>query len=287
MGAPTVPYKILAKGYQITGDTQNGYKAVVPYLVEWKYAFTFADDIFGLTVAGKVGPITWFMPYRFPYANANLYAQSFTIDPCGSNGDPIFTAGLRPGDYFSHAIIKVSFETPKAIQSGGDDPHRLHQLDPNNPITMCEQTVQVAGKMETRDPGCYQFASGTVVTAQVGVLVPECKIILSFPRVPYLPWTLVRPYIGSVNLNPFLDVNKGEMLLEGMDSRIVQTNTGITQQVELHFAWSSLGDWNLMPQSDGSMALVHRNGAANTDANRIYPYKDHAQIFASIAYASV
>ena len=35
MATITVPYKILADGYEITGDVRNGLHATVPYLLAW------------------------------------------------------------------------------------------------------------------------------------------------------------------------------------------------------------------------------------------------------------
>jgi len=286
MPAPTVPYKVMSKGFQITGDLKGGYKAVVPYLVTWGNAYRFADDVFGLAYAGQVGPITWYTPWRYPYADANLYASSFTIDPCGNDGLPIpASAGLRPGDVFTHAIIKLTFATPSQTQSGRqDDPNKLHQLDPKNPLTMCEQSVKIGGKMQTKHSGSFLFPGGTPLKGDTGVLVCEAKLELTFPRVPYLPWALVRPYIGTLNDIPILDCDRGSLLLEGMDTKVVQTNLGITQQVQLSFAWSSKGDWNLVDQPNGIPALVYRKGGSNTDANRIYTYANHYQIFNSLNY---
>jgi hypothetical protein len=286
MAAPTVPYKVMPKGYQVTGDVKNGYKATVSYFMAWANAFTFADQIFGSTGASRVGPVTWVYPYRFPVANANLYAQSFTIDPCGATGNAIPFLGLKPGEFFSHAIVKVVFETPSATQQQSqDDPQNLQQLDPANPITLCEQSIKGSGKMETRKAGSYLFTGGSQpVKGDVGVLVPECKLSLTFPRVPYLPWKLIRPYIGSVNSVGLLDAAKGELLLEEMDTKIIASSTGMSQQVQLNFAWNSLGDWNQLPKSDGTLALVYKKGASDTDANRIYTYKDHRKIFESLQF---
>lgn len=287
MGTPTVPYKVMAKGYQITGDVKNGYKATVPYLVLWSDAFTFADQIFGSATASKVGPVSWTLPHRFPVASANLYAQSFSMEPSGASGSAIPNKGLGPGEFFTHAVVKVQYETPNEVQQQTqDDPKNLQQLDQNNPITMCEQSVKMSGKMETHKAGSFLFAgTGAPVTGQTGVVIAECKLVLTFPRVPYLPWKLVRPYIGSVNKLAILDVPKGELLLEGMDTKTVKSKDGLSQQVQLEFAWSSIGEWNQLPLN-GTPTLVYRNGTSNTDANRIYPYKDHGDIFRQINYGS-
>lgn len=273
-------------GYTVSGDTRNGYRATVNYLMAWADAFTFADQIFGSARATVVGPITWILPYRFPVAAANLYAQRFNIKPCGASGSAIPDKGLGPGQYFTHAIVEVQFETPTATMSvAQDDPRNLQQLDPSNPITMCEQSVKINAKMETRRAGSYVFTSTTKpVIGDFAVMVPESALVLTFPRVPYLPRKLVKPYIGSVNSVPILGAAKGELLLTGMDTRITETSDGIQQQVQFEFAESSLGDWNMLPQDNGVLALVYKKGTSDTDANRIYQYKDFTAIFSAINY---
>src|SRR3954462_9423727 len=105
MGAPTVPYRVLSKGYTISGDVRSGYSASVSYFMAWADAFTFVDDIFGKIRAVTVGPITWQLPYRFPVTRAALYAQRFTLEPMGLDhgGNPItLNKGLAPGEYWTH-----------------------------------------------------------------------------------------------------------------------------------------------------------------------------------------
>lgn len=286
MGTPTVSFKVLPDGYVISGDQRSGYKATVNYLMTWSDAFTFADQIFGSARATVVGPVTWLLPYRFPVANANLYAARFSIKPCGASGSAVPFKGLAPGEFFTHAKVMVEFETPNATQQPSqDDKNNLQQLDPANPITMCEQSIKIAAKMETRKAGSYLFTStAKPVLGDFGVMIPESHLVLTFPRVPYLPRKLIRPYIGTVNSTTILQAAKGELLLAGMDTKIVETSDGMSQQVQLEFAESCLGDWNSIPQADGTPALVYRKGGADSDSNRIYLYKDFAKIFSTINY---
>jgi hypothetical protein len=286
MPTPTVPFQILHKGYQVSGDSRSGYTASVPYLVEWKYAFTFADQLFGVRTASVVGPITFMLPYRFPAANANMYAQKFTIEPCGHNGEPLpVNKGLEPGETFTHAIIKVEFGMFQSAQGQEDDPDNMHQLDKDNPITKCKQAVKTVAKMETKKGGSYLFTGGAApLKGDVAVPVPEASLELTFPDVPYLPWKYVKPFIGTVNSDPMLGSVKGELLLEGMDTEVVPTKDGIAQQVVLKYNVGPFGDWNKLPNDSGTPTLVWKKGTSDTDANRIYAYKDHRQIFDTITY---
>jgi hypothetical protein len=289
MAAPTVFYKVLPEGYTVTGDARNGYKATVNYLMAWLDAFTFADQIFGSARASVVGPITWTLPYRFPVAAANLYAQRFSIKPCGASGSAIPNKGLAPGEYFTHAKVTVEFETPNATQSAAqDDPKNLQQLDPANPITMCEQSIKMAAKMETRKAGSYMY-TGVLATPEpllgdFAVMIPESHLVLTFPKVPYLPRKLIKPYVGRVNSVPVLQAEKGELLLTGMDTKVVETSDGIQQQIQLEFAESCLGDWNKFPDKNGVPTLVYKKGTSDADANRVYEYKDFRAIFSTISY---
>jgi hypothetical protein len=286
MAAPTVSYKVMHDGYTVSGDVRSGYRAHVKYLMAWSDAFTFADQIFGLTQATTVGPITWTLPYRFPVTNANLYANAFSIAPCGASGTAVPNKGLAPGEFFTHAMVTVEFGTPSYTQSVSvDDPKNLQQLDPNNPITMCEQSVKIVGKMETRRSGSYLFAStAKPVVGDFAVMVPEAVLALSFPRIPYLPWQLIQPFIGTLNDAAMLGCAKGTLLLTGMDTKEVATSQGLGQALQLEYGFSSLGDWNLLPDSNGVLRMTYKKGTSDADANRIYAYRNHLQIFEKINY---
>ena len=221
----------------------------------------------GSSKATTVGPVTWIRPYRFPPAVADLYAESFNIKPCGAGGSPIPNKGLAPGEFFTDAIVTVNFATPsESNQQGSNDPNNLQQLDPNNPITMCEQSIKIAGKMETRKAGSYMYtgvlSTPEPVLGDFGVLMPESKLVLTFPRVPYLPRKLIKPYIGTVNSIEVLQAAKGELLLEGMDTKIVLTNDGENQQIQLEFAESAFGDWNMVPDKNGAPVKVYKKGTS-------------------------
>ena len=286
---PTVPFKIRPEGYEVTGDMETGYTAVVNYFMQWQYAFTFVDQIFARAKASTVGPITYYMPYRFPPAVANLYASAFTLTPCGASGAPITSyGGLAPGEYFTHAMVRVTFKTLPASQNAtADDPSGQQQLDPTNPITMCEQSVKMISKMETRKAGSFYYATtGKPVPTDFAVIAPECKLVLTFPNVPYLPWHIVKNYIGTVNDVPILDCARGTLLLEGMDTKCIQTNQGMSQAVQFEFSENPDDDWNKLPDPNGTLVLVYRSGT-NNDLNRIYDYKDFGEIFRKITYLPI
>jgi hypothetical protein len=288
MGAPTTPYKIYHKGYQISGDVRSGYRATVPYFMLWADAFAFADAIFGTAHAVTQGPITWSPPFRFPATVAPMYAQRFTIEPMGldKGGNPITQLkGLRPGEYWTHALVNVEFETPTATQQIQDDRNGQNQLDPANPVTMCEQSVKIAGKMQTHKGGSYVYFDGKPVVGDVGIPTSEARLVLSFPRVPYLPWGIIRPYMNKINDVAILGCDRGTLLLTGMDTKTVVTNEGYGQQAQLEFADNGAGlDWNMLPRN-GAYELVRQKGQSWNDTNRIFKYIDFRSIFAKLTYA--
>ncbi len=287
----TVPFGVLARGYVITGDVRSGYKATVPYLVSWSDAFTFADEMLGKTTATAVGPITWVTPYLFPgSSSARLYAQRFTMEPCGADGSlPIPTQGLKPGEFFTHAKVVVEFETPQMVYGPGDDPSSQNQLDPSNPITMCRQRVRSGGKMETRKNGSYVYDSTSKpVPGDFAAPTSETKLELTFPRVPYLPWQLVRPYINTINSASILGVGEGELLLESMDTDVTPGPDGsLQEQLVLFFAVTPVPGvtWNHLPKPDGTLDLVRVAADIGSGSpRRIYAGSDFTEIFSKINY---
>jgi hypothetical protein len=228
------------------------------------------------------------MPMLFPATAAHLYAQRFTITPCGVDPDGLYSLeflGLAPGEFFSHALIVVEFETPALTQQASDDPNNLSQLDPEMPLLMCEQSVKSSGKMITLKAGSYAYDSDSKpVPGDFAVPVSETKLVLSFPRVPYIAWKYIKPYLNKVNLVPIFACAKGEALLESFDTKATPGPGGVLQQnLVLNFAIND-GDWNMVPKPDGSTDLVHRKSGGATDDNRIYKYIDFNEIFNTLAF---
>lgn len=289
MPAPTVDYKILVNGYEVSGDVRSGYRARVPYLVAWKDAFKFIDDIFAgtTTTISIVGPVKWNMPYRFPASNLNMYAQAFSMRPSGAGGEDIssITRGLAPGEFFTHAVVTVDFSTPNEIQSSSQDPGNLNQLDPNNPLTMCEQSIQIASKMIQTSPGAFRYSSsGNSVNQPIGILTTECKLVLTFPRIPYLPWKFMQPYVNTVNDSPIFNCVRGSLLLAGMDTKVSPNKGQLSQQVQLQLHYNTFGDWNTLIAPGNVFDTIYRMGGPDDDTNRVYPYKDFSKIFSGISY---
>jgi hypothetical protein len=273
----TTPHRVLAKGgYRLSGDVDTGYRMTVPYYVRWEHAFAFVDELFGLSTAPvQAGPITYRAPHKIPFVPTPLYCRSFEVEPMGVGDAQAGTnLGLRAGEYFAYAKITAVYTTPEQGQQPGEDEQQ--QLDPDNPITVCRQSVRASGKMETVKEGHYVWdGDGKKVPGDFAVPSCESMLELEFPLIPYLPWQMIRPYIGKINSVPVLGCGTGELLLEGMSTRVEATTQGFSQNLVLSFAACSPGQtWNHLPRN-GVPTLVKRAGSSD----RIYQSADFTTIF--------
>ncbi|MDG3003254.1 hypothetical protein [Paludisphaera mucosa] len=280
----TTPHRVVPSTYHITGDVESGYRAFVEYLVLWADAFVFVDEVMGLSTAATVyGAITYHAPHRLPFTTAALYAHDFDLTPCGIDGDAVDDAsmpnlGLFPGEYFSYAKVTVTYQTPGQGQAPGEG--TLQQLDPSNPITVCRQTVRSSGKMDTSKAGSFQYTSDSK-TVPGEHAIPSCESVLDleFPAIPYLPWQAVRPYINKVNSVAVLNCGIGELLLEGMTTRVEATTQGFSQNLVLSFAVAGTPGvtWNMLPR-DGVPVAVKRAGSGAP----IFASADFRDIFTAL-----
>lgn len=287
----SVPYNVLAKGLEISGDARSGYHATVPYFMGWGDAFTFADELMGLTSASTVGAVTWRLPHRYPGIPADIYAQRFRIQPCGADATlPITNKGLIAGEFYSHAIVTAEYGSlEQSMPTQSDDPQGLQQLDPANPITMCEQSVQSAGKMQTLKGGSYIYDDDSKpVPGDHAVPFTDTKLVLKFPKVPYLPWQLIEPYINKLNSVAMLGVGVGRLLLENFDTGVQFDTDGPKQTLQLAFNVCPAINvsWNHLPKPDGTNVLVrYKADSGGGSPRRIYPYADFRQIFNTISFS--
>ncbi len=307
MATITVPYQIVPHDYEIEGDVRSGLRATVTCKLAWSDAITFVNEVLVAPQAERVGLITWNAPLQFPSigltgANSTppIYCQGFRIRPQGAGNAGTITpnGGLAPGEFFDTAFVTLRFESVTYINQTGDDPGFLNQLDPENPITACEQSVKLRGKMRsTKGRGYVYKTSGKPVLGDFAVPETEAILVLKFPRVPYLPWQLVAPYVGKANSQPMLGCATGALLLEGLDTDVTPgTNGTLQQKAVLEFAvnlpgspqaggYGAVGtDWNMQPINDGSGDWDYVVAASNTSITPL-GYADFRNIFNSLAVA--
>lgn len=308
MATITVPYGIIPRGYRLSGDVRSGLKATVPCLVAWSNAITFVNQVLVAPSAERIGLISWNAPLQFPIAFGSrtpaMYVQAFDIVPTGV--EPGITpqtswanSGLGPGEFFSDAIVTLQFESVTYINQASDDPQNLNQLDPENPITACEQSVKLRPRMRSVKGRGYKYkTSGKPVPGDVAIPETEAILVLKFPRVPYLPWQQVAPYCGKVNTDPMLGCGAGALMLEGMDTEIrPQPDGSLGQCLVLEFSVNLPGDpdagsygavgtdWNMQPVGDGSGGWDYVVDQATGSVTPI-GYADFRQIFASLSFST-
>lgn len=274
MPTPTVPFKMLAKGYRVRGG-QDGLQATVTCLVDWTNAFVFHDQVLGFPYAPTVGTIVYTLPWQFPGAPlAKMYAITCEIEPVGINGEPLSgTYGMSPGEFFQKAFCTVEFKNRAFLQAPSDDPGGLNQLDPTNPIAFCDQEISGGAKMVTRKGLGYLYDDGSSkpVIGDFGVVEPECKLSLTFPWLPFQPWQTIQSLVGSVNLFPLLGCAKGTILFEEFSTKAQATTQGLMgTQLRYGLSWQP-DEWNKLPNASGTPTLVKRNDGSGL---RIYPYQD-------------
>lgn len=293
MADPAVTYgaKVLAKGFKMTGDVRSGLKVTVPYLVAWPNVYNFVNAVITPIYSTRVGLITYTLPYRLPtsIAATPCYAQTFDVAACGVDGGPVSapTYGLSGTEsFFRHAIVTVGFEQIPFTWDATDDPNGQAQLDPSNPITLCEQSVKFSGKMVTRKGINFVYASDTTpVVGDVAVPTMEAELVLKFPHVPYLPWQMLAPYVNKVNSTALLNCPAETLLLEAPDTTakavLNGTITAIEQAVTLKFLYNPDG-WNKLPRADGTLDTIHLAG----DSTRgIFQATDFRTIFAQLSFS--
>ncbi len=271
MPEPTVPYLVLADGYSIDGGVDQPTVAVVPHLVRWIDAFTFVNDAMGSRTASAVGPIASDAPWRFP-ADPKLFARKYRVEPAGADGTPVPTKGLKPGEYYTHARVTLTFE-PASYNPLGEP---AFQLDPDNPLTYCDVEIEGGGRFETIKAAGLEFDDGTPVLGDAAQVVVESRLVLTFPRIPFLPWRQLRSYIGKINSVAMFDCPIGTLLFEAPRIKFSPGPNGPqNRSVQLVFA-EQTRDWNELPKANGVYAKVRKKGATS---ERIYAYTDFRPIF--------
>lgn len=268
MGSPSVPYELLADGFKIS-SSRDGFRAQASFKVAWVDAFTFHDEIMGYATASVVGPVAFNTPWRFPgSSSARLYASSCEITPFALDGGaaPIgVAAGMAPGEFWSHARLEVTFETPVAPQSAADDPGNLNQINPDEPIYGCEQSIRFSSKSETIDKKDVKFSAdnahpGEDVTVHRG----EAGITLHWQFVPFLGWKRFKPYFNKVNSTAIFDCAAGELLVQGVQIEPASGPQGIPgKSVTLELGVSDVGDWQKAARNaNGTHATLVTNAGA-------------------------
>lgn len=292
MADPIATYgaEVLAKdGFRMSGDQRSGMKVTVKYRLPWPNAYLFLNALMNPIYATRVGLITYTLPYRLPSAIAAtpVYAQSFDIQPVGTSVDPYTTLpykGMAAGEYYKYGIVTIGFEQVPFTWDATDDPQNQNQLDPAQPIALCEQSVKFSDKMQTIKGHRYLYVSdGKPVIGDFAVPTSSADITLRFPHVPYLPWQMLQPYLSKVNANTLFLCAPQTLLFKSPDittkSSMIGGQAAMEQSVVLTFRYNPDG-WNKLPKPDGTLDDVVKAGGGS-----IYQTADFQPLFALLTFS--
>jgi hypothetical protein len=214
-----------------------------------------------------------------------MYASGVEIEPMGyyTPGTYMPNQGLRPGEFFSHAKVIVQFDSPSMNWNATDDPNNFNQLDPSNPIFRCEQAVKINARMETSQGSKWVYDSDSKpVQGDFAWLKVEAILTLHYPEMPYLPWQIIKPYVGTINSAPVFGCSPETVLFTGASTNAKQSlsfaSGNVSQDVTLEFAYQDTS-WNKKEKPNGSYDYVHRQ--FSTD--RIYASTDHRGMIAALS----
>lgn len=229
------------------------------YLGPWDQRWDFATDVLGKVTVLDGPPVLlrYTQPLAYP-DRPGLYAMRCAME---GFGEPV--AVEEDGNLaYSHALVTVTYETPEYPVEGDQGEAYL--------------TVSLRSSSEfITMEGAYKFASGQVVPAPVGILVPSIDFSIQARRLPGIldAWF---DYAGMVNSVEFQGRPAGTVLYKGAEVDVALESTN-----ELRYAGAfSLGyrriEWNkdLNPYT-GNFELL----TTVTGGNPKYPSADLNELF--------
>lgn len=259
MPAPSVPYEIVTRPPPQIRDTDNGPEVAVTAIIKWADAFTFYNDVKGSRSQPiGIGDLNLgFLNWRYP-GDSRLLCTKCDITPFSIPESETPTAGdnkgIVPGEFFLDARANLLFALPK-FDSSDEQPSEQLQFDPENPITFC--TCDMDFESETA-----QYETGTLVwydnqTETVPFKASKktnlIKLVLTFPKIPFLPFRTLTPFVDTVNKYRVLGCEPGTLLFNGAATKANYTNLGIRDKsCKLSFTWRRI-PWAYRYKRNGTL----------------------------------
>lgn len=258
MGAPSVSYKqVVNPSPKVTGTLQ-GLQSTVRYVVGWKDAFSFANDVLGLN-DGK--------PWNWP-ASPNMRAVEARIDPVAVKGNPE-ADGSTPGTFYAKAYVDVTFAsvTRSIPQSGTIDQPVADQFDPANPVEMSSYRVSYGAEMIKVPAGSIYWsnskADGTAQALDTDLKPPEAGgVYLRSPTFSLdftlhnclqLKYSNITNKVGKVNDVLTFGCSPETLLFDGLTTARREMSNGLPiVDITLNYKWRSVG-WNVAMSSKGKL----------------------------------
>jgi hypothetical protein len=286
----SVDYVILGEEHGFTegAEESRGLYATVPYLVAWDDRYTFANEVMGGSKqsGGSSGAWTQTAPLRYS-ESPNLWARGMTIKPEGAIVPDMYGNSTKPIRY-TNAIVTVNFGIPNYNYSTDVDPNFYNSLSPdpveNESLLWCTQELDFGVEVYTLPSSSVKYLSDNAHPAVHGSLkISVVTMALTFHRLPFMPFPLLRDYADSVCDAPpnvprkFLGCDKGTVYLVGArTTREASLDGTIAQKLQITFKWRKR-DWNQVMRDDGTWDTLINNDTSSPNL----AYKDYSLLLPS------
>lgn len=259
MPTPTVDYRILFNPLPEVTGAGGTMSATATFEVAWTDREAFVNQALGLTTGSSGWPLPQ-VPWDCPFQpNTGLLASSFRFLPHTTKPDIPATDNTVEG-HFEFAHVTIGFERPKydfAI------PTVQNQIDFDNPILFCEQSVEYAGRTIVREGYALEYVgapTGVVPAGPVWQIEVQSDIVLNFPFVPYVPWGYLEPYIGKSNDRVLFGKPAETIAFLGASLRQETMSDGSNKtSCVLRLSYNSTG-WNKQLAPNGNFYTVRVKG---------------------------
>jgi hypothetical protein len=250
----TTAHKIRFKGGISESVGSGGPKATVVYRCRWEDRYDLVLELVGGYGSGASGFSAYTPPHAYPPSTNLRCLEISSIEGLGakklgtgSKWDPYTLAEIT-------AVYSVpTYDIESSSASG--------QIDPDNPILYCKQSINASSAFVVLPKRKLKFStSGKIVDSEASRPTAQAEITLEFPRVPFNPYTICKPYLGKTNSAAMLGHDAGQLLFDAIRTDLSSTSTGIDHSVVLTFLGRD-ADWNALVNDAGSYELVEFDGS--------------------------
>src|SRR5574343_212275 len=241
-------------------------EAAVVYRCAWDDRYELAQELLGYYPEGSSTFGSYTLPAEYP-PSPNLRCvgiQSITPDKAVNWTDP---AKWSP---YKWALITAVFRVPpwgdlsSATPAGQIDPPPGTPATGGTPILFWRQRVRASAAFKVLPKGKLKFSTSlTIVETEVSKPAAQAEITLEFPKTPFNPYQLCRPYLGKINDAAIFGHAAGCVLFDSIDTDVSSTSDGSDCNVVLSFLARD-ASWNTLVNDEGEDELVEFDGAATT-----------------------
>lgn len=253
---PPVWHKIVHEGGILESWDDDGPAATVLYRCQWDERYDFASALMGGYPPGADGFSSYMPPHQYP-PSPNMWCKKIT----GIRGEGALKAGKGSKWLsYTYALVTAQYGLSQfdysSSSGGGGGATPAGQIDIANPILYCRQRIRTSSAFEVLGKRKLKFStSGKLVDAEATRPAVQTEITLEFPRVPFNPYLLVRPYVGKISTVEMWGHPTGGVLLDGCETDLSGTFAGMDVGVVLTYLCRDTS-WNTLVNDEGDHELV-------------------------------